>query len=602
MNRATGRVLAAVVVITSVVVIMSSAASAHAVVVSSNPSDGQVVSVAPSEVVIRFSESVSADLGGLTVLDERGDRVDRGDASRGATNDVLRVGLKSGLSDGTYVANYRVVSADGHPVTGAILFGVGPGTSINDTALLGLQAQTDRTYEIAGAVFRFITYVAALLAAGLAGFVAFLHDQRSDRWKLTPIVRIAALVAAFGALGTIIVQAALATGRGLAAAGDLVVLRKVLTESLGWSTVVLLVGLALVHLSTDTSRLLVAQMLSFYGGLALTASFVLWGHTTQSDHRWVAIITDFVHVTAAAVWFGGLVGLATTLALRARERRTGAQDAGGDIALVRSTARIVKRFSTVAALSVIALLVAGVGLAWTQMASLSSLGSTTYGRLLLAKILVVLVILGIAAYNRFNLVPDVIPSVVSDDEGVEGSPDGEPNHDDPDDDSPDDHPGHDGGDNQPSDEAMWRRLLSTVRLEAIGIVAVLAITSVLVNVTPARTLSSTPSVFNQSAPMSRGGEVNLVITPNRVGTNTLHIQYYDDSGRPVGDVTQLQVEFLYTDKGIGPIVRDASRGGAGHFIYEGSELSIPGTWQVTLVARLSEFDQERTSFDVDVAR
>ena len=90
-----------------------------------------------------------------------------------------------------------------------------------------------------------------------------------------------------------------------------------LTDRLGWASAVLLIGLAAVHLSTDTNRLLVAQVLSFYGGLAVTVSFALWGHNTEAPYRWLAFTSDIVHVTAAAVWLGGLVGLTMVLLRRA---------------------------------------------------------------------------------------------------------------------------------------------------------------------------------------------------------------------------------------------------------------------------------------------
>ena len=75
-------------------------------------------------------------------------------------------------------------------------------------------------------------------------------------------------------------------------------------------------------------------------------SFALWGHNTEAPYRWVAFASDIVHVTAAAVWLGGLVGLTMVLFRRTPHP-------------VRSTAQILGRFSTAAAVSVIALVIAG---------------------------------------------------------------------------------------------------------------------------------------------------------------------------------------------------------------------------------------------------
>lgn len=639
-RRGAARLLAVPLVLLGVVLATAAPASAHAVLLSSTPADGQVVPVSPAEVRLQFSEEVNASLGGITVLDAKGNRVDNGDSGPGVTRDLLKASLRRDLPDGQYIVNYRVVSADGHPVTGAIVFGVGEGTTLDASAVQGLRARTDPTFEVVGAIARFVTYVAALLAAGLGFFLGFVHDQQRDRWKLTPVVRISCIVAALGCIATIAAQAALATGRGAAAMTDTSVLRSVLTTSgLGWASVVLLVGLTVVHLSTDTNRLLWAQGLSFYGGLTVTTSFVLWGHATESADKWVAVIADVTHVATAAAWFGGLVGLAMTLRLRGRERRrlaattsvpvtagtvsaasdavpphppegdgqpddaTGAADQAADPS-AGAVAGILARFSTVAAVTALAAAAAGVALAWTQVGSLSNLATTTYGRLLLAKVAVVGVILALAAYNRFRL----LPALEDDDGGRSGAV-----ADDGDGDGDGqllldlDEPGEveaeptDAGPDV-SDDAGWRRLLTTVRLEAIGIVVVLALTAVLVNVSPARTSGATASgVFNQSATLKSGNQVSLTIAPNKVGYNQIHVQYSDASGKPVDIASSVQIEFNLPAQGIGPITRDAPKAGPGHFLVEGSELSIPGVWQIALLARTSEFNLERTTFQATVA-
>ena len=81
---------------------------------------------APRSSRLTFSERVSVGLGGVRVLDADGDPVEDG-AARGGRRG--RGGRRSqpDLPDGTYVVSYRVISADGHPVRGASVFGVGAG-------------------------------------------------------------------------------------------------------------------------------------------------------------------------------------------------------------------------------------------------------------------------------------------------------------------------------------------------------------------------------------------------------------------------------------------------------------------------------------------
>jgi copper transport protein len=585
-------------------------AAAHAVVVSSSPGDGEVVPDAPREVQIQFSERVSADLGGLTVLDADGARVDNNDSRVEPTGDLLQASVGDDLDDGTYVMNYRVISADGHPITGAIVFGIGTDTTIDAEGVSGLRAGGETGFEIAAGVARFLTYGAGLLAAGLALFMAFVHDQRADRNRLAFLVRSSAVVAGLAGVAVVGFQAAIVSGEGTSAMVDPSMLRQALTEGLDWATVILLVGLAGVHLSADIRRLVTVQALAFYGALGIVGSFVFWGHSTNSDPRWLVTGSNLVHTSAAAIWLGGLVGLGLVLrrrhaptepagdpapeaalvsvaATRTDPTSPGADEpteagtgtgAGAATAstaittttspadLVASTARIIGRFSTVAAVSVVALVVTGGVLAWAETRSIDALNTTTYGRVLMTKVGVVLVVLLAAAYNRFRLVPEI-----------------EADADDPD----------------VAPDRLWSRLASTAWMEVAGIVVVLAVTAALVNITPARTAFTGGEVFNETAVVG-DGLINVVVAPGDVGNNTVHIQYTDDVGRPTDLAREVEIIIGLPTGGVEPITRDVGRAGTGHFLAQAMPFPVAGPWEVTIVSRLSEFDQERTTFSVRI--
>jgi len=96
-------------------------------------------------------------------------------------------------------------------------------------------------------------------------------------------------------------------------------------------------------------------------------------------------------------WIGTL-GL--ILMLEARHRRNG--DQGPDGSLLPT---LVPRFSPVAVASVATLVITGVLAAWIHLGSLSALVGSHYGRLLLLKVAVVLVVLGLGAVNWRRLTP-----------------------------------------------------------------------------------------------------------------------------------------------------------------------------------------------------
>jgi len=146
----------------------------------------------------------------------------------------------------------------------------------------------------------------------------------------------------------------------------------------------------------------------------------------------------------------------------------------------------------------------------------------------------------------------------------------------------------------------WGLLRRAVLIEAIALVVILGITSVLVNVTPARTVVATRGrVVNQTQSVPTG-TVNLVVVPARVGDNTLHIQYADAAGKPIDVANTLTIEFSLPSADLAAISRQTAKAGPGHFIYTGPELSISGTWTVTVVARTSDFSEQRTTFSVPI--
>src|SRR5690606_4073285 len=143
----------------------------HATLVAADPADGARLHAAPAAVTLTFSEPVGADLGGLRVVDGEGRRVDDGVVR--TDGPTVTVGLQAGLGEGTYVVGYRVLSADGHPVRGGLTFAVGDADLASGDAVAGVTGEgQDRAWEVAGAVARGVAYVGALLAAGIAVFVA----------------------------------------------------------------------------------------------------------------------------------------------------------------------------------------------------------------------------------------------------------------------------------------------------------------------------------------------------------------------------------------------------------------------------------------------
>ena len=550
MSRIARQLVAALAILVGVLALGTTAASAHATLESSSPADGQSVLTSPSEIRITFSEAVTTISDGLSVLNADGKTVDTG-SSEIVDGQTLVAPISETLSDGTYVATYRVLSADGHPVSGSFLFGVGEG-ALDQSALPS--SNGDRLWEIIGGISRFIMYLAALVAAGVAFFLAFIHDRAEDRWRIVPFVRIGSILALFSAIGIVMSQAALLTGKG--AVTDSNVLRGVLNQNLGWSLALLMIGLAAVHLSTDIPKKVVSQSFALSGGLAVTVSFAVWGHATELSPTAISLAADAIHATAAALWLGGLVGLVMVLSLRTSET-------------VGSTAGIIGRFSLMAFWSVIALTIAGLTLTITGSdANLNSILTTTWGQLVLAKIGLTLIIVLIAAWNRRTLVPSLTNPTKNTGELA----------------------------------VRWATLLRTIRAEAVLLVAVVALTAIVVNLPPARTAVVATTDRVDITQRVDTGNVQLSVDPAIVGPNTVAVRYTDGTGQAVNVANSMSIEFSQPSAGLEPITRQVPSSEPGVFVIQGNELSIPGTWTITIAVRTGDFTEQRTSFEVPVRR
>ena len=97
---------------------------AHAILVKASPERESTISDAPDEVSLLFNDSVGQEFLALAVIDPTGKRVDNHDAKLDFTDHSHLRASVSKLSPGRYTVRYRVLSADGHVVSGKYFFDV----------------------------------------------------------------------------------------------------------------------------------------------------------------------------------------------------------------------------------------------------------------------------------------------------------------------------------------------------------------------------------------------------------------------------------------------------------------------------------------------
>lgn len=357
---------------------LATAAHAHAVLIGAEPADGSVVAAAPQMVVLRFNEVVAPTA--VSLLDAAGKPRD---VAIRAVDQSVMVTLPASLPRGTQVLNYRVVSQDGHPVAGSLLFSIGVVTG-------SAAPPHDSVVDALTWLARVGVYVGLFVGIGGAFFAAWIGPgPAGDRVIL-------------GSLGLGLVSAILSLGlQGI----DLLDLPlpglltrapwiSALATSLGPSMLIAIAAMLVVaagwRSQSIRSARIGAAMAMIGVGCALAAS----GHAATASPQWLTRPTVFVHGIGLAYWIGALAPLAAMA-----WRRTDALP------------RTVRRFSRLAVPIVGLVALSGLTLATVQLDGFGALIDTRYGNILAAKLALVLLLLVLAALNRLVFTPAIVRDV-----------------------------------------------------------------------------------------------------------------------------------------------------------------------------------------------
>ncbi|GAA3552048.1 copper resistance CopC/CopD family protein [Nocardioides daeguensis] len=547
MTRRVPAYLLAVLLAVLTVVGAAGPASAHATLVSTDPAEGAVLDEAPSQVRFTFDEPVQLVPNGLLAFDAKGRRVDVAPSAHGVE---VTGRLPGELADGTYVVTWRVVSADGHPIAGSLTFHVGAPSPRVVPPETG-PADPGAVPTVQGIVHG-LDYAALLLAGGLAVFLAWtargvrLPDE--VRRRVVRLLRASALAAVLAAALAVPLAGAYQLGSGLGelldpasfdpglVQDDLVVL---VLQAAGLGVAVGAAGRARSSLAVDLVTALAVW------------SPALVGHTRAYEPSTLLVVTDALHLSAGAVWLGGLTGLALTLPAVAGRPRDAAQ--------------LIARFSAVAAGLLVALAVTGVLMGWRIVGAWTPLVEETWGRLLLVKFALVLVVVALAAHNRFRLVPRVAG---------------------------------DGGHEQ-------RRLAAglvrrTVVAEAVVLVAVLGVTGFLTQKPPTGAAPGAPQTVDTGVVTGVASDdlkVLAVLDPGPGLQRTLIVQVQNLAGDPL-DLAAAPAVALRSDSvdlGTVPVAPSS----AGTYT---AEVVFPhaGTWQLQVSIRVDTFTSPVTTVELRV--
>ncbi|WP_436703047.1 copper resistance CopC/CopD family protein [Geodermatophilus sp. CPCC 205761] len=564
----------------------ASPAAAHAELVSTDPGEGARLEQAPAEVTLTFTEGVSLGAGYARVLDAAGERVDAGTATvEGA---AVVIPLRSDLGDDGYLVTYRVVSADSHPISGAFSFVVGDGELV-PAGTAGDGADTDPVVASLLPAARWLGYAGLALGVGVpvllvVGWPAGWRSPRLHRLVAGGLVAVAA-----GAVLTFVLQGPYAAGSGLGSVADPTLLGATASTGNG-ATLLLRAALAvalLLELRPAWRRgeaprpypLAVAGVLA----LALVLATAAVGHPVAGPWPALAVVAATVHTAAMAVWLGGLVGL---LAGVLRE------DAPAD-----ELARVLPPFSRLAAGSVTALVVSGVVQAVREVGAPTTLVTTTYGWVLVAKLALVLLLLAAAGISRVWVQqhlgltrprPAGHRRVTAHAFAAGAGPAEDP--------AVESAAGARAEVQAAAAGAERPALRRSVLAEFVLALVVLGLSSVLVGTPPARAAVAQPVDVTEPLETATGteGSVQISVDPATAGPNTLHVYYFDEAGQ-LAQPLDIRVSVTEPAQEIGPIEVGLEPAGPGHYVGDGMAVPGPGTWTLAVTVRVDEFTASTAS-------
>lgn len=394
---------------------------AHAKLLSSRPAAGESLTAAPDSVELNFSTRVQHKMSSIDLIGSGGRPIVLSLLEASADGKALRAELPT-LDPGSYTVSWRALSADDHLISGEFSFQVGGTPTAGpvsesstaasmDHSSMDHGAQTEESVPWPQILNRWLTYISMMVIGGGLICRKFILD--------------AATVEESAGNGSYRPMKALFVGVSV-----LLVLCLVTSLSLQTYSIFHTVRLREAYSVLSETDFGAPWLIQFAAGIAVLVLMLL--HPTKSDGRgavwgwsalaaWMfipfasslsghakaaspefgfAIVSDWIHMVAAAVWTGGLISLAVALPWVIGSF-------SGQPRLLH-LALVIQRFNRFAIASTVVLAITGIYNTWIHVESFSALFGSLYGRVLLGKIAVTAVMVGLGGLNSFVLRPRML--------------------------------------------------------------------------------------------------------------------------------------------------------------------------------------------------
>ena len=542
-------------------------AYAHPFLVDSEPGQGQNAAVGTTQIIVFYSEAIEIDFSELKVFDSNGNKIDNMDTAYYEGESSLVITTPS-LEDGVYTVTSKVLSKiDGHLVQAAIIFGVGE-TQV-DLSLLEAQEESEITFlPEAAARFPGIIGQTVVLGSVISGIVIWGTQRKrfgkesrdlvnqAYRFKFAKLTGIS-LVAVFASNFIIL---AVQTLRLETSPIDVIDTAFGTTWLIRMIITIILLGIWFwmerkPHLSPKKHIPMLAA------SLVLIFTTTMMGHGAATELT-APIILDYVHNLLASVWIGGVIFFGFVL-LPTLASLDGIQKA-------KVTLAILPRYSGMITIALGILIITGPTLLWFLESDVASLTNSTYGSLIIAKIMLAIVLIGFGAFYQFKIQRQAERNLKS------------------------------------GKTFTFNKLSKPLKAEAMVGIALLGVVALLVNSSlPAGeiqtvdaqgiTLGFSSTLFSEQA------KFDVSVIPLGVGPNTISVLVSNVSGEPLPDISGLKIKVSNPQRNIAPIEISITelKSNDGTTRYEGdATFGFAGTWEIEVEAQRTQTVNESVIFTV----
>jgi len=550
-----------------ILVIGVPSAYAHPFLLDSEPSQAVNAPIDTTQIITKYSEAVEIDFSELKVFDSNGNQIDNGDTAYYEGENSLVI-TTSPLEDGVYTVTSKVLSkVDGHLVRAAVIFGAGE-TNV-DISLLEAQEESETTF-LPEAAARFPGIVGQTVVLGCAiSAIAIWGTQRKHfgkenlilinrtyRSKFSKITG-AALV---GVLASNFVMIAVQTFRLETSPIDVIGTSFGTTWLIRMIITIILLGIWFwmerkPHLTPKKHIPMLAA------SLVLIFTTTMMGHGAATELT-APIILDYVHNLLASVWIGGVIFFGFVL-LPTLASLDGIQKA-------KVTLAMLPRYSGMITIALGILIITGPTLLWFLESDVASLTNSTYGSLIIAKIMLAIVLIGFGAFYQFKIQRQAERNLKS------------------------------------GKTFTFNKLSKPLKAEAMVGIALLGVVALLVN-------SSLPAGEIQTADaqgvtlgfssilFSEQAKFDVSIIPVGIGPNTISVLVSTVSGEPLPDISSLKIKVSNPQRNVAPIEIPTTeiKSDDETARFEGdTTFGFAGTWQIEVEAQRTQAVNESVIFDV----